>query len=115
MRAGKPGGSHHDDEPEDLVDDPAPRHGMVLSTVAIRRKVLPLTSDDLPNLVGLDSLPAEVFRRETRVERGEAGLKLSPVPCHIKIFNPTSCRIKSATVMSSFPFWLNSGQCLLIL
>ena len=77
MRAGKPGGSHHDDEPEDLVDDPAPRHGMVLSTVAIRRKVLPLTSDHLPNLVRLDSLPTEVFRREARVKRGEAGLHLS--------------------------------------
>ena len=77
MRAGKPGGSHHDDEPEDLVDDPAPRHGVVLPTIAIRRKVLPLTSDHLPNLVGLDSLPAEVFRRETRVEGGEPSLHLS--------------------------------------
>ena len=74
MRAGKPGGSHHDDEPEDLVDDPAPRHGVVLPTVAIRGKVLPLTSDHLPNLVRLDSLPTKIFWREACVKRGKASL-----------------------------------------
>ena len=77
MRAGKPGGiSHHDDEPEQLVDDPAPGHSVVLTTVAVRWKILLLPSHHLPNLVSLDSLPAEVFRGEAGVKRGQAGLYL---------------------------------------
>ena len=83
-------GSHHDDEPEDLVDDPAPRHSMVLPTVAVRRKILTLSSDHLPNLVHLDPLPAEVFRSEARVKRGKPGLRLSPI-----FFKPTFVSYKN--------------------
>ena len=37
--------SHHDDEPEQLVDDPAPRHGVVLPSVAVRGEILLLPGD----------------------------------------------------------------------
>ena len=66
--------SHHDDEPEHLVDDPAPGHRMVLTTVAVCWKILFLPSNNLPDLVRLDSLPTKIFWREACVKRGKASL-----------------------------------------